>query len=541
MATRSEKLNRLVIGTPCRASRDAMEGTGTERFCRECNKPVYDFGAMTPRQIEARIEASRGRVCARMTRSADGSLVTLPSPLPPSSWLERRASPLVSALVTTFLGLGSAAAESAPPAPPEASAARDRAAEPDRSSPAPTAPGSARMNGIVKDDQGAAVPGFEVTLRNELDGRERAAVSDSDGIFTLESLDSGTYTLEGRQEGFSPISQPNIALHAGRAANVEIQVQPIVEGILTVTDPDALRPLFEESELVVSGVAGASVAIDPDDPSDVATELRVVSVFKGKFAGRRLSIQHSESEGPYGGHLAPGTQILAFLNPGDPLPGRKSPNYISADYGSGLKVLSALELAAYGERIEALARISRRGDPAPARLAEWLVATAAEPLTRREATLEIERALAELNEQGDPATVQSEESPDLVGAFITKADKTRLSRALLSTRGISEGDFALFKIVRPWAGEAASEWLTRQFRETEPLDDGVARDVMARLAEELESETLAHLLEESDAKQDALVADLGSDSSEAEWKRIEALVAAAHKDLRDRFRRMLGG
>lgn len=483
MAARSEKLNRLVIGTPCSVSREAMQGSGADRFCLTCNKAVYDFEAMTPRQIESRLEANRGRVCARITRSADGRLVTLPSPIPPSSWLERRASPVVSAVVTALLGLGGAAAETTPPASPEASAAPERPAqapEPDRVSPA-----------------------------------------------TAASID--------------------ISVQADLEVDLEAQASSIeTTGDLVFDLPDNLRDLYTESELVVRGVAGATLGVDPDDPQEVETELRVTSVLKGGRAGKSLFIRHSEGAG--WGHLAPGAKVLAFLNVGD-LEGKRA-TYVSADYQSGLKVLSDAEIAAYGERLDALARISRRGEPSPVRLVEWLVATAEDPLTRREATDEIRGALAELAHQAewDDVSVEvkaaqlrgsadRESSSALLGAYLGEAEKERLRRALLSTRGLSEGDFALFKIVRPWAGDEASLWLNRQFREIEPLQGGVARDVMGYLAEELQSETLTHLLEESDARLEAIVEAM---TSEAEWKQVEPLIEAEQRELRDRFRQMLG-
>lgn len=547
MATRSEKLNRLVIGTPCSVSREAIQGSGADRFCLRCNKAVYDFEAMTPRQIEARIEANRGRLCARITRATDGRIVTLPSPIPPSSWLERRASPVVSAVVTALLGLGGAAAETSPPEPPEAAAARDRAPQPESSTPPPAASGKGRMGGTVKDEAGLGLPGFELRLESAHGGRSRSTITLADGNFSFDGLEAGTYLLEGSLEGFSPISPIEVLVKADRGVNLEIQVSPIVtEGVLIVESSDSLQELFAESELVVSGVAGASIAIDPDDPEEVRTELRVTSVLKGRHTGKSLFIRHSE--GAEWGHLAPGAKILAFLTSEGSEGDRAT--YVSADYQAGLKVLSEAEMAAYGERIEALARISRRGDPTPVRLVEWLVATAEEPLTRHEATGEIRGALAALADQAESndispelaaeqlrGSADSDSSPALLGAYLGEAERERLRRALLSTRGLTEGDFALFKIVRPWAGDAASEWLTRQFRESEPLNGGVARDVMGYLAEELESESLAHLIEESDARLDALVSN---SDPEADWKRIEPLIQAEQEQLRDQFRRMLG-
>src|SRR5258706_15406578 len=94
MTTRSERLNRLMIGVECKTSWEGMEGDGPRRFCHECRRPVYDLAQMTPRQIQGHLEASRGNLCGRLTRAA-GRLVMAaepPVPQPEPSWVRRRAS-----------------------------------------------------------------------------------------------------------------------------------------------------------------------------------------------------------------------------------------------------------------------------------------------------------------------------------------------------------------------------------------------------------------------------------------------------------------
>ncbi|HEV7671098.1 MAG TPA: carboxypeptidase-like regulatory domain-containing protein [Thermoanaerobaculia bacterium] len=567
MATRNEKLSRLRIASPCTASWDGMTGDTVRRHCAQCDRQVFDFSRMTPRQIEARVEASGGQLCARITRAGDGCLVTLPTPEPPFYWTERRASPVAAALVGALLALRGAAAGSASAAAQETSAAP----EPDRPDSGRAKPETiprlaaiSRVAGIIIDLPGAPLPGASVLLHDSRTGMEASTVTGTDGRYAFDDLAPGNYSLSVNLEGFSTIFQPDIAVTAGRVTNVEVTMPPsldqITAGEMVLPADEPLRQVFAESDLVVTGIVGATVGIDPEEPAEVETEIRVTAVLKGRHAGRSLFVEHGEDEET--GRLAPGTKVLAFLDAGDSRPGRRIV-YVAAGWAHGVDALSEDALAAYAARLDALERITRRGDPQPEDLAEWLVATAEEPLTRKEATEELAKALSFLNElaternlpvdqaaadvqaevadrlaEGKP--FQPDEALSLAGAYLTESDKHRLTRALLATHGLSRGDFELYEIVRPWAADPANEWLTREFRQAEPIDDGVGRDVMGRLAEVLGSDSLKALLDEADAEVEARFASLTEEGLAQEVKRATAELGGMQKELRIRFREMLG-
>ncbi|MGH9361582.1 MAG: hypothetical protein ACRD2T_06665, partial [Thermoanaerobaculia bacterium] len=59
-----------------------MQGDERRRHCLECDRQVHDFGQMTPREVAALIEASRGHLCARITRDRHGRIVMSNPELP---------------------------------------------------------------------------------------------------------------------------------------------------------------------------------------------------------------------------------------------------------------------------------------------------------------------------------------------------------------------------------------------------------------------------------------------------------------------------
>ena len=74
MTTRSEKLSRLTIGSPCQAPWDEMEGDLRQRHCRECDRQVHDFSHRTPREIAALVH---GRWRLQRAQDQPSGLLTL--------------------------------------------------------------------------------------------------------------------------------------------------------------------------------------------------------------------------------------------------------------------------------------------------------------------------------------------------------------------------------------------------------------------------------------------------------------------------------
>ncbi len=400
MATRSERLNRLVIGSPCTTSWETMDGEGARRFCAECQREVYDFAQMTAASIHAELHARRGRMCARMTRQG-GRLVTAPAfePPPAATLLPRRRPSAVAAtLMTAWLAAASAPAQRSAPAAAAVDAStdegdRDRERQPAR--PAyDGAPGG--LLGRVAGEDGSPVAGVEVIAINVFDGSMQTAATGSDGVFRFAALAAGIYDLGGRAENLEVSMRRGVAVQPGEQQRADLTASPpviVAGGIAGGIGQAPLRQLFAGSDLVVSAVAGPSTVVERHDKRvTVITELRVETVFKGTFPDRPLAYRHWEYDWDGTGWKAesePGTRLLAFLDRSeDESEDGAGPLYEGADYGIGIKQLSDAERAAYETRLAALARIERRaerrGEKDVDEIVEWLVGTAEEPSVHAE-------------------------------------------------------------------------------------------------------------------------------------------------------------
>ena len=105
--TTRRTVDGLRIGTPCPMRWDDLRGDGAKRFCGECRLHVYDFAQMTAREIEDVTHAGDERVCARIVKRADGTILT--KDCGPVRGRRRRLSRVAAALVGVALPFGAVA------------------------------------------------------------------------------------------------------------------------------------------------------------------------------------------------------------------------------------------------------------------------------------------------------------------------------------------------------------------------------------------------------------------------------------------------
>jgi Carboxypeptidase regulatory-like domain len=575
MPNRSEKLNALVIGFECRTSWDEMTGDGPRRFCAECRREVLDLERLTPEQIRGHLQASRGKLCGRLTRR-DGRLAMAREMEPLESarpWAPRRASAIAAGLVAAWLTASHAEArisETAATAAGSGEGAAKREPVPARRA---TSTPRAALRGRVTAN-GRPVADVAVVARNVLDGRESTASTGSDGTFTMSALPSGIYDVEGSREGFSIGAHRAIVLQAGEQRRVDLTAEANAETVLlgaVVVEPDPLRKVYDESDLVIAAVVGPSVVVQRDGrQADVVTDLRIESSIKGTVPGRDVAYRHDEyaaddaTGGSWRADFVPGTRMLAFLQRSKAdvaLAGR--PAFESVDYHFGIRRLGDPERAAYLARLDALARIDRearrRGEMSPGDLAEWIVATAENPLTRGEATAELRQALEALAENATKAGISAEVAAEdlkivvdrfhaeggalrgdppaaLLGAHLTAAQRARLTAALGSTETTSKGDRELFSIVRAWDEKAATEWLVRRLRAADPKS-GDSGDLwwLFGVAEELNDDPLRDAAAAAAEREQEMQARWAGDASPETEKLRQEELAALVQDLRRQF------
>src|SRR5947207_785409 len=95
---------------------------------------------------------------------------------------------------------------------------------------------AATISGTVKDETGGVLPGVDVVVKNLDTGQTRAAVSDTNGFFTISGLLPGRYEARASLTGFATVIERDITLTVAQQAalNVTLNVSATAETITVV-------------------------------------------------------------------------------------------------------------------------------------------------------------------------------------------------------------------------------------------------------------------------------------------------------------------
>lgn len=80
------------------------------------------------------------------------------------------------------------------------------------------------IGGTVTDAAGAAIPGATITVTGQTG--TRTAITSEDGIFRIENLDPGTYTVRVEQTGFKSALANNVTVFVGRESTLNLKLEP---------------------------------------------------------------------------------------------------------------------------------------------------------------------------------------------------------------------------------------------------------------------------------------------------------------------------
>ena len=245
----NDSLNRMRIASPCSVGWERMAGNEQVRFCDQCNLHVYNISAMTSEQAASLIASKEGRICARLYRRADGTVLTRDCPVGLRAF-RKRASKLAGAVLTALLSLCSGAFGQTKPQ--EDKACSRIVALKIKKTVLKDEQGI--FAGKVLDEVGAVVPGAHVTLTNERTKKQLSVISSSDGEFGFAALAAGKYSLEIEAPEFKLYTQQHLVVnpHESLQASATLQFngETVTVGILMID-----TPLIETSngERVISG------------------------------------------------------------------------------------------------------------------------------------------------------------------------------------------------------------------------------------------------------------------------------------------------
>jgi hypothetical protein len=521
MTKKISKLDSIRIPQPCSTEWEQMSGDDRTRFCNECNKHVYNLSAMTRRQAEAIIEASRGKLCARVTRQEDGTTVVKDDFILPTAGLHhiRRASPIASAVVSAMMAVSPVmAAQTSAPAKQSTSVLLQQGQKKPGAQPHDT---NSTLSGNVLSTDGA-IPNAIVTLINPNTGDMRGTISKDDGAFQFDLLKPNLYTIKVEAADFAS-TQTNVNLQQNQQQKVNVFMQGVrmvrLGGIIA-TREQPLRTLYNESDLIVAATAGNSVRVQSERESNLMkTALNVFSTLKGKTKKSVVYVYHWTYK-ELDDSFAKDKKQLVFLRHSE----RGKDGYEVDDLNYGVKKLSDADLTIYAQRIAELAKIMQAAKPDDAQIVEWLVRCVEEKATRQEGLMELSQSFNQLrydeeakNEQeveedesealeaeaeeveadskaeideeaNEPEDVEEEEEEYLkITSHMTQAQKDRVLAMLYRTEEVTDKEDNLIELAKDWKDARLAPFLLEQLHRQKDAPKHFAESIIEHLVELLDT------------------------------------------------------
>ena len=98
--------------------------------------------------------------------------------------------------------------------------------------------GVSRLNGTVRDEQGAVLPGVTVTATSPALIGSQTSVTEVSGEYRFPSLPPGAYSLKFELTGFQTVTRPNIVLALGQtlAVDVQLPISTLQESVTVTAD-----------------------------------------------------------------------------------------------------------------------------------------------------------------------------------------------------------------------------------------------------------------------------------------------------------------
>jgi hypothetical protein len=199
-----------------------MTGDSRVRFCDHCRLNVYNISELSRSEAENLIASSEGRLCTRLFRRADGTILTKDCPVGVRA-LRMRVSKRVAAVFAAIasvsaavLGQQSAAKEEKSSCTPQTTITRTQV-PPDHASNV--------LSGTVLNPVGVPVANAKVTITSVETKEAQTTNTNAAGRFEFASLKPGDYSVEIEAWGFQNLAVTNITIEIEQIINLESKIE----------------------------------------------------------------------------------------------------------------------------------------------------------------------------------------------------------------------------------------------------------------------------------------------------------------------------
>lgn len=228
---RKVDINNLRIASPCHVGWETMTGDARTRFCESCSLNVYNVAEMTEDEVSSMITRAEGRVCARIYRRADGTIITRDCPVGLTAY-RKRVSRLAGATIAAVLGLFSIGYGQ--------TTGKEQGSKPRILR---TLDPSGKTSLIVRvlDMNDAVIPGSDLILYKG-DKEISRARSNEAGEYVFSGLKAGNYRLEAEAANFEKKVIKEIEIKDGEKDELELNLRGAEMGVIVTVDEPLTPP-----------------------------------------------------------------------------------------------------------------------------------------------------------------------------------------------------------------------------------------------------------------------------------------------------------
>ncbi|MDQ2922229.1 MAG: carboxypeptidase-like regulatory domain-containing protein, partial [Acidobacteriota bacterium] len=170
-----------------------------------------------------------------------------------------------------------------------------------------------KVQGSVTDENGAAVPGANVVLRNVNTGVEVTRAADNDGHYIFDFVDPGEYVVVIEQAGFKKAVQENVIVRVRGdiSVNLKLSVGGVQETVTVEAPPVAVQFGSSSTLLTIENKVIDQLPIRGRNPYNVATLDPTVSPGTGSTSNENRPYHHAyASDIDVGGQTTRANDVL---------------------------------------------------------------------------------------------------------------------------------------------------------------------------------------------------------------------------------------
>jgi hypothetical protein len=194
-----------------------MVGDERVRHCDSCQLNVYNFSEMTRREVESLVLKTEGRLCGRMYRRADGTILTRDCPVGLRA-VRLKVAKFAGAVFATLLSICSITFSQT---------RKQSQAKPNYTIEVVSKEltNGATLKGILTDEQGAVIALGQVTLQSSALSEKMTCFTNENGEFSFEQLPRGTYSLTVWAVHFTQLTLADVEVKSNEAYEVHVSLK----------------------------------------------------------------------------------------------------------------------------------------------------------------------------------------------------------------------------------------------------------------------------------------------------------------------------